>query len=68
MNNIIDKITDFIILAMTILTPIFFLVGVFGIDTPNTNAPEILLAIALAWCGFIIYCCKGNKATETNKH
>ena len=66
MNRFIEKATDLIILVMTILTPIFFLVGVFGMDTPDTIVPEVLLGIALAWTGFIIYCCKGNKATEIN--
>lgn len=66
MNNFIDKATDIIILIMTILTPIFFLVGAFGMDTPDTIVPEVLFCIALAWVGFIIYCCK-DKATEINK-
>lgn len=67
MNKFIDKATDLIILVMTILTPIFFFVGVFGMDTPDTIVPEVLLGIALAWVGFIIYCCKDKNATEINK-
>ena len=66
MNKLIDKATDIIILVMTILTPIFFLVGVFGMDTPDTIVPEVLLGVALAWTGFIIYCCKGKETAETN--
>lgn len=67
MNNIIDKITNFIIPIMTIVSPVLFLAGAFGMDTPNTAVPEIMLIIALAWFAFVLYCCKGNNATETNK-
>lgn len=66
MEKIINKITDFIIVAMTILSPIFFFVGVFGADTPDTAIPEILMIISLAWFGFIIYCCNGKDTEEAH--
>ena len=64
MEKIIDKITDLIILVMTIITPIFFMIGVFGADTPDTAIPEILMLISLAWFGFVIFCGKDTEATE----
>ena len=55
MKQIIEKITDYAIIIMTLLTPLFLIVGVFGIDTPDTAVPEALLVIGLLWLGIIIY-------------
>lgn len=67
MKHIIDKITDIVIAIMTLLTPLFLIVGIFGIDSPDTALPEALLIIGLLWVGFIVYC-SNEKDTEILKN
>ena len=55
MKQIIEKITDYAIIIMTLLTPLFLIIGIFGIDTPDTALPEALLIIGLLWLGLIIH-------------
>jgi arginine exporter protein ArgO len=59
-KNTMEKIADVVIAIMTIISPILFIAGVFGVDTPDTAIPEIMIMIALAWFGFILYCCKSE--------
>lgn len=50
------KISMAFFLLTTILSFIFFVIGILTIDTPNTAAPEIMLILSMAWGGFLIYC------------
>lgn len=67
MEKFIDTITKFIIITMTLLTPILLVFGILTINTPDTATPEIMCLIALAWLGFIIHSdSKSIKAEATH--
>lgn len=50
-----ENLIKFIIITMTILSPILFIIGVLTIDTPDTAIPEIMCLVSCGWFGFIIY-------------